>query len=376
MRRAGAMAIKEVKQVLRDPLTLFMLIVLPMAMLVLYGYALNFDVENVALAVQDRDSTAASRALIDAFVSGKRFALVASLPAGSDIDGFLDRNGASAVLIIPERYERTLALGKTAEVQVLVDGVDASTASTVMGYITGVAAAYNGTRVREYLAGVGEGQVLDAAISFQPRVWYNPELLSTQFLVPGLIAFLMMFTAVISTALSVVREKERGTLEQLRMKPLRTSDILLGKLFPYLFTSLAGVALILVAARYLFGVVVRGPYADLLAATIVFLIGALGWGLLVSTLADSQAVAFQIGVMTALLPTLLLSGFIFPIANMPEPLQMLTHIVPARYYLVILRGIVIKGSGLGPFWDQMGALAIYAFIVLTLASLRFARQEG
>ena len=376
MRRAGAMAIKEVKQVLRDPLTLFMLIVLPMVMLVLYGYALNFDVENVALAVQDRDKTAASRALIDSFVSGKRFALVADLPPGSDIDGFLDRNGASAVLVIPERYERTLARGETADVQVLVDGVDASTASTVMGYVTGVAASYNGTRIRAHLADAGSAQSLGSAINFQPRVWYNPELLSTQFLVPGLIAFLMMFTAVISTALSVVREKERGTLEQLRVKPLRTADILLGKLFPYLFTSLAGVVLILVAARFLFGVIVQGPYPDLLAATILYLIGALGWGLFVSTVADSQAVAFQIGVMTALLPTLLLSGFIFPIANMPEPLQVLTHIIPARYYLVILRGIVIKGSGLGPFWDQMGALAIYAFIVLTLASVRFARQES
>ncbi len=384
MRRAAAMAIKEVRQVLRDPLTLVMLVALPMAMLVLYGYALNFDVENVALAVQDRDATAASRSLIDAFVSGRRFALVASLPPGADIDGFLDRNGASAVLVIPERFGRTLARGEDASVQVLVDGVDASTASTVIGYVAGVAASHNGTRVRGLLAGAGGtsasagsgGTAIGAAIDFRPRVWYNPELLSTQFLVPGMIAFLLMFTAVLSTALSVVREKERGTLEQLRVKPLRTVDILVGKLLPYLFTSLVAVVLILLAARLLFDVVVQGPYLDLLAATVLFLIGALGWGLLVSTLADSQAVAFQIGVMTALLPTLLLSGFIFPIANMPEPLQLLTRIIPARYYLVILRGIVIKGSDLTPFWDQMAALAVYASIVLTLASVRFARQEG
>jgi len=376
MRGAAAMAIKEVLQIRRDPLTLAMLIALPMGMLVLYGYALNFDVENVALAVQDRDHSAASRALIDAFVSGRRFELVANLPAGSDVDGFLARNGASAVLIIPERYGRTLAGGRSAEVQVLVDGVDANTASTVMGYVRGAVASYNGGRMRHVLAGAGEQQVLRATINFQPRVWYNPELLSTQFLVPGLVAFLMMFTAVISTALSVVREKERGTLEQLRVKPLRTADILLGKLFPYLFTSLASVVLILLAARVLFDVVVAGPYLDLLFATIVFLIGALGWGLLVSTLADSQAVAFQIGIMTALLPTLLLSGFIFPIANMPEALQALTRIIPARYFLVILRGIVIKGSDLTPFWDQMAALAIYATVVLALASARFARQRA
>jgi ABC-2 type transport system permease protein len=376
MRRALAMAVKEVKQVMRDPWTLGMLILLPMGMLVLYGYALSFDVENVALAVQDRDLSSASRALIDTFVAGRRFALVADLPAGSDIGDFLDRNGASAVLIIPERYGERLAEGRDAEVQVLVDGVDSSNASTVMGYLSGVAASYNGTRVRQYLGSAGAQQLQDAAIRFRPRVWYNPELQSSQFLVPGLVAFLMMFTAVLSTALSVVREKERGTLEQLRVKPLRTVDILVGKLLPYLFTSLAAVVLILTAARLLFGVVVRGPYLDLFAATVVFLIGALGWGLLVSTLADSQAVAFQIGVMTALLPTLLLSGFIFPISNMPPALQLLTRIVPARYYLVILRGIVLKGAGLSPFWEQVGALGIYAFIVLTLASVRFARQEA
>jgi ABC-2 type transport system permease protein len=371
-----AMAVKEVKQVIRDPMTLGMLILLPMGMLVLYGYALSFDVENVPLAVQDRDLSAASRALIDSFVAGRRFALVANLSAGSDINEFLDANGATAVLIIPERYGRRLAEGRDAEVQVLVDGVDSSNASTVMGYVAGVAASYNGTRVRDYLGSHGDTQVLQAAIEFRPRVWYNPELQSSQFLVPGLVAFLLMFTAVLSTALSVVREKERGTLEQLRVKPLRTVDILIGKLLPYLFTSLAAVVLILAAARLLFGVVVRGPYLDLLAATVLFLIGALGWGLLVSTLADSQAVAFQIGVMTALLPTLLLSGFIFPIDNMPPALQLLTRIVPARYYLVILRGIVIKGADLSPFWEQMGALAIYATIVLTLASVRFARQEA
>ena len=184
MRRAAAMAIKEVRQVLRDPLTLAMLVALPMAMLVLYGYALNFDVENVALAVQDRDATAASRSLIDAFVSGRRFALVASLPPGADIDGFLDRDGASAVLVIPERYERSLAQGHDAPVQVLIDGVDASSASTVVGYVAGVAASHNGTRVRATLAGSGV-TAGGAAIDFRPRVWYNPELLSTQFLGAG-----------------------------------------------------------------------------------------------------------------------------------------------------------------------------------------------
>jgi ABC-2 type transport system permease protein len=374
--RLWAMGIKEIKQISRDPITLIMLIGAPMLMLIMYGYALNFDVEDVALAVQDRDMSSGSRELVDALIGSNRFQLVETLAPGADIAPLLERGNATAVLVIPERFGSRLARGETARAQLLIDGVDSNTATTVLGYVNGIAAGINAARVRGRLQIEGMEQVLGASINYQPRIWYNPEMVSSMFLVPGLIAFLLMFTAVLATALSVVRERERGTLEQLRVKPLGTVHILLGKLLPYLAISLAAVGLILVAARVLFDVHVRGPYPDLFLATILFLIGALGWGLLISTIATSQAVAFQIGVLTALLPTLLLSGFIFPIRYMPEPLQIVSHIVPARYYLVILRGIIVKGSDLSPFWDQMMYLAIYTTIVLTLASVRFLRQEG
>jgi len=376
VRRTWAVAIKEIKQVSRDPISLLMLIGMPMLMLVLYGYALNFDVEDVSLAVQDRDLSSGSRDLVDRLIGSNRFELVATPPPGSDIERLLERGDAAAVLIIPEGFGRKLAAAENAEAQLLIDGVDSNTATTVLGYVNGIAAGINATRARERLRVEGNEALLSAMINYQPRVWYNPEMVSSLFLVPGLIAFLLMFTAVLSTALSVVREKERGTLEQLRVKPLGTPHILLGKLLPYLAISLIGVVLILAAARVLFGVEVRGPYPDLFLATCLFLVGALGWGLLISTIADTQAVAFQIGVLSALLPTLLLSGFLFPIRNMPQPLQIISHIVPARYYLVILRGIIVKGSDLSPFWDQMAYLAIYTFIVLTLAAVRFKRQEG
>jgi ABC-2 type transport system permease protein len=376
VRRTWAIAIKEIKQVSRDPISLLMLIGMPMLMLVLYGYALNFDVEDVALAVQDRDLSSGSRELVDRLIGSNRFELVATLPPGSDIQRVLERGAATAVLVIPEDFGRRLAAGESSEAQLLIDGVDSNTATTVLGYVNGIAAGINASRNRDILRSQGNEQILEAAINYQPRVWYNPEMVSSLFLVPGLIAFLLMFTAVLSTALSVVREKERGTLEQLRVKPLDTSQILLGKLLPYLAISLIGVVMILVAARVLFGVVVRGPYLDLFFATCLFLIGALGWGLLISTIADSQAVAFQIGVLSALLPTLLLSGFLFPIRNMPVVLRVISHVVPARYYLAILRGIIVKGSDLSPFWDQMAYLGIYTFLVLTLAAVRFKRQEG
>ncbi|UCF68708.1 MAG: ABC transporter permease [Acidobacteriota bacterium] len=374
MKRIGAVAIKEFKQVFRDPLSLAMLIALPVFMLVLFGYALDFDVESVRLAVEDRDLSRASRQLVTAFTDTGKFEIVAALPAGSDIALLTERREARAILVIPEEYGAELEAGGTAQAQFILDGTDSTTASSVVGYVTGIVGAINAGQLREGLRRRGEQRFSGAGIRFETRVWYNPELESSHFLVPGLIAFIMMLTAVLSTALAVVRESERGTLEQLRVAPLGTFQILIGKTLPYLLISLIGVVLILLGARILFGVIVRGSYLDLWFATLLFLVGGLGWGLLVSTLANSQAHAFQISIFTALLPTILLSGFIFPIRNMPVALQWLTYAVPARYYLVILRGIVLKGASLSPYWPQLVALGLYATAVIGLATLRFVRR--
>jgi ABC-2 type transport system permease protein len=212
-------------------------------------------------------------------------------------------------------------------------------------------------------------------IDYQPRVWYNPELNSTQFLVPGLAGTLLMLTAVLSTSLSVVRERERGSMEQLRVAPLHTVELVLGKTLPYLVLSFIATVVILGAARILFDVVVRGPYLALFLATLLYLLCALGLGLLISTLADSQALAFQASLLISLLPSVLLSGFIFQIRSMPIVLRAITHLIPARYYLVILRGIILKGTGLGPYWDQMGYLALFALVVLGLAARRLVVQQ-
>ena len=193
---------------------------------------------------------------------------------------------------------------------------------------------------------------------------------------PGLIGFLLMLTGVLSTALAVVREKERGTMEQLRVAPLRTWELIIGKTLPYLGISLLATVIILVAARLLFGVVIRGPHLELLVAVLIYLTGALAFGLLISTIADTQTFAFQVGLITSLLPAILLSGFVFQIRIMPGWLQVITYLVPARYFLVILRGIILKGEGLAPYWNQVIALVIYATTAVTLASLRLARREG
>ena len=373
MRKTLAVAIKELRQVMRDPLSLGMLLGIPGLMLLLYGYAVNFDVRHVALAVQDRDHSQASRDLIAAFVNSTYFDIAAVLPAGSDFENVTERRVARAILVIPEDYSRTLAAGRTASVQMLLDGADAGTATTVLGYAEGLIAQEN-VAIRATLLR-GAGPAPPGPIDYQPRVWYNPDLKSTQFLVPGLAGFILMLTAVLSTALSVVREKERGTMEQLRITDLRILELLIGKTLPYLAISLMATVIILAAARFLFGVAVRGSYLDLFAITLVYLVGALGFGLFVSSISDSQAMAFQVGTLTSMLPAIFLSGFIFPIANMPLALRLITYVVPARYYLVILRGIILKGAGLGSYLSDVMFLVGFAVVILGLSYARLVVRE-
>ena len=374
MRRLVAVVVKELRQIRRDPLSLLMLVALPAMMTVLYGYALNFDVRHVRLAVEDRDKTAASRELIAAFTNSTYFDLVAAVESGADLAELTERRVALAVLVIPEGYAKALGAGRRAVVQLLVDGADSSTATTVLGYARSLVAEANGAIAAEAL--LREGRSTAQALTFEPRVLFNPELESTQFLVPGLIGFLLMLTAVLSTALSVVRETERGTMEQLRVAPLRTGELILGKTIPYLGISLLATLIILVAARLLFGVTIRGPYLDLLVAVLLYLFGALSFGLLISTIARTQALAFQTGLIASMLPAILLSGFIFQIRIMPGWLQAITYVVPARYFLVILRGIILKAEGLSTYWPEVAALAAYGAVVMLLASVRLARRAG
>jgi ABC-2 type transport system permease protein len=257
--------------------------------------------------------------------------------------------------------------GRSAPVQLLIDGDNANTATTVV--------SYSGTILRNVSEGFSlEHAVRPPPIVTEPRVWYNPELRSSLFLVPGLIAYLAMITAVTSTALSVVREKERGTMEQIRMSPVGAFPYVLGKSVPYFTIAFASSIGIVLGAMALFELPMRGSWPLLLFAIALFLAGALGLGLLVSTIADTQQVAFQIALLASFLPTLMLSGFIFPIASMPAVLQGLTYIVPARYFLSALRGIVLKGADLSVFWRELAALAIFAGLTLTLSSIRLRRQ--
>jgi ABC-2 type transport system permease protein len=368
MRKALSVGHKEVRQILRDRRSLLVLLFVPAFFLLVYGYALNWDIRHVALAVEDRDRTPASRALISAFVNSGYFDLVADIRSPQQITDLMNRGDARLVVVIPMGLARDLDAGRTVPVEVLLNGDNANTATTVMGYALTILQSES-ERYR-MVAGVQRGPL----IGVEPRVWYNPQLRSTLFLVPGLIAYIVMITSVVSTSLSIVREKERGTMEQVRMAPLGSASFVLGKTIPYFVIALISAFTILLVAMVLFGLPMRGSWLVLLGTISLYLAGALGLGLLVSSLADTQQVAFQLAVLVSFLPTLMLSGFIFPIASMPAALRAVTYIVPARYFLIALRGIVLKGVGVPIIWPQLVSLGVYATFVLLLASLRLRSQ--
>ena len=369
MRKALAVYRKELRQILRDRRTLLILVFIPALFLLLYGYALNFDIRHIALAVDDRDGSAQSRSVISAFVNSGYFDLIATVHSPDEIERLVNLNRARAVLVIPEGFAREMSSGRAGEVQVIIDGDNANTATTVLGYATNL--------LRAVGADLSPSTVVrPAPLAVEPRIWYNPELRSTLFLVPGLIAYIGMITAVASTALSIVREKESGTMEQVRMAPIDTVSFIVGKTLPYFLISLASAALIIVASMVLFGLPMRGNWLALLLAMSLFLVGALGTGLLISTVAESQQVAFQMALLISLLPTIMLSGFIFPISGMPAFLRGVTYVVPARYFLVALRGIVLKGSELSHLTVPLLALTAYAVAMLGLASLRLSRERA
>jgi drug efflux transport system permease protein len=364
MSKAFAVAHKEFRQIMRDTRTLMILLFVPAFFLLLYGYALNWDIRHVRLAVEDEDHTPESRSIVSAFVNSGYFDLVASVD-DSRIDALMNTNDVRAVIVIPAGLGRSLRAGERVPVQVLVNGDNANTATTVVGYaLTILQSESSHYRPRAAVP----------LLSMQPRVWYNAELRSTLFLVPGLIAYIAMITAVVSTALSVVREKERGTMEQVRMAPLDASAFVVGKTIPYFLISLASAVGIILTAMLLFGLPMRGSWWLLLLALSLFLVGALGLGLLISSVSDNQQVAFQLAMLASFLPTLMLSGFIFPIASMPAFLRGVTYFVPARYFLIALRAIVLKGAGAAAFWQDLVALAIFAVLVLALASVRLRRE--
>jgi ABC-2 type transport system permease protein len=360
--RLAAIARKESIQLRRDPRSLALAFLLPILMLFLFGYAITLDVKDIRLAVVDRSSSAESRRLVDAFARSGYFTVTGRPDGLADAEQEIRRNRATAVLHIGPEFAADLAAGRPAPVQLLLDGSDANTASIALNY-AGAIVADRGT------AG-GARPVLEV----RSRVWYNEALESRTTIVPGLIAVIMSIIAAMLTSLTIAREWERGTMEQLAATPVTRVEVIIGKLLPYLAIGLIDVAITCVAAVFLFEVPLRGSLALLFFTSTLFLLGALGFGIFLSALLRSQLLASQASLMSTYLPALLLSGFIFAIANMPQVLQVVSLIVPARYFVAITRGVFLKGVGLGVLWPDVAGLAVYSAAGIGLAIRAFRKE--
>ena len=365
---------KEFVQISRDARTLAIVVLLPVMLLVIYGYAINLDVNHLRLAVYDQDNSYQSRDLIGAFSHGEYFDIVASVRSNRAVTEALDDSLAKAVLVIPPTYARNLASNRVAEVQLLVDGSDSTTSSTAIGYANAIVQQQSAKITVAALQRRGITPPAAAPIDARFRYWYNPELRSTNFIVPGLVAVILMMLSALLTSMTVVRERERGTIEQLVVSPVMPSELMIGKLLPYVIIAFFDVILVIAAGRLLFGVPLKGSPALVLALSAVFLTAALGIGLLISVASHNQQTAMTLAFMTTLLPSILLSGFIFPIRAMPVALQIITNIIPARHFLVILRAIFLKGSGFALVWRPALVLLIYGVVVLTISAKRFHKK--
>jgi ABC-2 type transport system permease protein len=365
IRRILATTVKELLQLKRDWRTALALLGMPIVLLMIYGYALSFDVTDIRLGVVDQSRTQDSRRVVEAFLKSGYFVQRAVLDDSRPLDDLFTAETIQAALVIPADFASQVSARRPTSILFVLDGSDAQTANTVLGYARQIVASQVGGLY---------GIEVEAAYQADPLVWYNPDLKSSIFLVPGLLAFILMVSSVIATALAVVREKERGTMESLRATPIRAIELLLGKTLPYLLVGSVSAASSLLLAWALFDVPIRGSLLWLAAVTLLFLAGGLGWGIFISTIAETQQLAFQLSLLSSMLPTLLLSGFIFPISSMPKALQFVSLIFPARYYIASLRSIVLKGVGPEAWGINAVALIVYACIILLLATVRTVRN--
>ena len=367
MNRFLAVMVKEFRQVRRDPLSLGLLLFVPALLLVLYGYALSFDVRDIRTAVLDLDRTPASRALLDTVFRNPFFSRTIDIERIGDADGLLARGAAQVVLVIPRGYARTLGRGGHATVQALIDGSDSTVGSVAMGYLDALAQRETMMLRTSLIGASGPGSSLPVVVP-TARIWFNPELESARFLIPGLIGMLLMLSAVVATSLSIVREKEQQTIEQMKISPLRPIELILGKTVPYVIICIVTTALILLLGYTLFDVAIVGSLPLLALATIIFLAAALGMGVLISSVTSSQQVAYQIATFASLLPSILLSGFIFPIKNMPPAVQAVTYLVAPRYFVSALRKIILKGASATAVWSDLLPLLALALLFNLLAA--------
>lgn len=370
IRRVLHLLRKELIELRQDPRLFGIVIMAPIIQLTVLGYAATTDVKDVPLLVVDGDRSAESRRLIDRFDASANFVIVDVVSGSGDIEPHLERGSAWMALTVPAGFGEAVAAGRAVTVQVIADGTDSNSTTVALGYARGVVAGYSQDRLAERLPGGLRAAPVDADI----RVWFNPRLESRDFMVPGIIALLLLVVTTNLSAMAIVREREVGTLEQLNVTPLARWELIVGKLLPYALIGLFDVVLVTVVAVYWFQIPMRGSFALLFTSSLIYLLSTLGLGLFVSTISATQQQASMTTTFFFLTPMIYLSGFIFPIENMPQWIQWVTYAIPLRYFLVIVRGIFLKGVGFEILWPQMAALLTCGLVLITLATLRSSKR--
>jgi len=373
LRRTRAMFEKEFRHILRDSRSLIMALFLPLFQMLLFGYALNLDVDRIPTLIYDADQSTNSRALIERFRGSRFFEVEGFASSYGEIEKGIDKSKILLGIVIPRDYSQRLKSGGKANVQILLDGSDSNTASIALSYVEGLVQNY-ALQVRSNGQQRSAGLPLVSPVDARVRIWYNSTLESTNYIVPGLIAAMMMVIAALLTSLTVAREWEMGTMEQLLSTPVRAGEIVLGKMLAFFVVGVADTTIAVLVGIFVYGVPFRGNVFMLAFSTMIFLSGAFFWGILVSAVARTQLFAFQLGLVTTFLPSFLLSGFLYAIENMPMPIQVITHVVPARYFVTIVRGIFLKGIGMSLLGGQVLFLVGFSLLVFWAAE-RKMRQK-
>lgn len=347
----------------------------PIFQLIILGYAATMDVNEIPIAVCDLDNTASSRELIRNFTCTGYFTVIAYLNYVKDIDSQLDDGHASIALVIPHGFEKNLGSGKPAPLQMISDGTETSSASVGLSYGMIIVTRFSQDIVLESI--IKQGSVkLPARVGAEIRIWYNPELKSRNFMVPGVLGLLLMVITTVLTSLAIVKEKELGTLEQLIVTPIKPYQLIVGKLAPFLLIGIVDVILVVFFASLVFNLPVKGGVLLLLFLCLIFLMTTLGLGLFVSTISRTQQQAMMTAIFFFMMPMIFFSGFVFPIENMPTVIQYVSYLIPLRYFFVIVRGLFLKGVGLNILWPQALALLIFGVIILSMSVIRFQKRLG
>lgn len=365
---------KEFLQFKRDPKMFGIILIAPVLQLIFLGYAANLDIDNIKMIVLDNDKTTTSRQLIERFTSSKYFNLVEYADDYENITHSLDNGKSIVAIVIPNDFEKKINRKETVKVQAIFDGSDGNTASISAGYIQFIIMRYSQNIITDFMQRSGRLIKPTGNLSAETRIWYNPTLKTRNYMVPGIVGLLLSIITLLLTSLAVVKEKEIGTMEQLVVTPLRSYQLIIGKLVPFIILGFISVIIVLTAMRFIFNIQVKGSISFLFFSSFLYILSTLGLGLFVSTISKTQQQAMMIAIFAVMMPMVFLSGFAFPVENMPKIIQVISYAIPLKYFNTIIRGIILKGLGFADLWIEAMVLFVMGLVILFLSSLRFHKN--